>query len=175
KARCRPYRSLTDMPRLLSVNSYHYRRGGADAVYFDHAELMESLGWENAYFAMHHPQNVESQWSRHFVDEIQLGHDYTLRQKVTKASKVVYSFEARRRLSGLIDEFRPDLAHLHNIYHHQSPSILPVLAQAGIPVVLTAHDLKIACPNNKMLARDGICERCKGHRYWNVIRQRCVH
>ena len=30
------------MPHLLSMNSYHYRRGGAEAVYFDHAALFET-------------------------------------------------------------------------------------------------------------------------------------
>ena len=162
------------MPRLLSVNSYHYRRGGADGVYFDHAALMEASGWQNAYFAMHHPRNEASDYSRFFVDEIQFGHDYSLPDKLVKATKVVYSLEAQRKLRALIAEYRPDVAHLHNIYHHLSPSILPVLRKAGIPVVMTAHDLKIACPNNKMFARDGICERCKGHRYRNVVLQRCV-
>lgn len=161
-------------PRLLSVNSYHYRRGGADAVYFDHAALLESLGWQNAFFAMHHPQNIASPWDRYFCDEIQFGHDYSIGQKLVKAGKVVYSFEARRRLRELFADFRPDVAHLHNIYHHQSPSILSVLTAAGVPVVMTAHDLKIACPNNKMLTANGICERCRVHRYWNVVQNACV-
>ena len=160
--------------RLLSINSYHYRRGGADAVYLDHAALMESLGWKNAFFAMHYPQNDPTEWSRYFIDEIQFGHDYSLGQKIVKASKVIYSFEAQRKLRHLIADFQPDIAHIHNIYHHQSPSILPVLKRAGIPSVMTAHDLKIACPNNKMLNRTGICERCKGGRFHEVIRYRCV-
>lgn len=162
------------MPRLLSINSYHYRRGGADAVYLDHAALMEELGWENAFFSMHHPLNQPSPWSKYFVDEIQIGHQYTLVEKVVKATKVIYSFEAQRKLQGLIADFRPDIAHLHNIYHHLSPSILPVLKRAGIPAVMTAHDLKIACPNNKMLTRNGVCERCKVGRYHQVVLNRCV-
>jgi glycosyltransferase involved in cell wall biosynthesis len=42
-------------------------------------------------------------------------------------------------------------------------------------VVLTAHDLKIACPNYRMLSGNEICERCKGGRFHNVVIQRCVH
>jgi glycosyltransferase involved in cell wall biosynthesis len=162
------------VPRLLSINSYHYRRGGADAVYLDHAALMESLGWQNAFFSMHHPQNGPSPWSRYFVDEIQFGHRYTLAEKIAKATKVVYSFEAQRKLRALITDYRPDLAHLHNIYHHLSPSILSTLKRAGVPAVMTAHDLKIACPNNKMLNRTGVCERCRGGRYYQAVRYRCV-
>ncbi len=163
------------MPRLLSINNYHYRRGGADAVYLDHAALMERLGWENAFFSMHFPANEPCRWSNYFVDEIQIGHRYSPLQKAVKATKVVYSFEARRKLRRLLREYRPDVAHVHNIYHHISPSILPVLRQEKVPVVMTAHDLKIACPNNKMLTGDGVCERCKGGRYREAVAHRCIH
>ncbi len=162
------------MPKLLSLNSYHYRRGGSDAVYFDHAALVGEVGWENGFFSMHHPQNISSPWSRHFVDELEFGHAYRLPQKLVMASKVIYSFEARRKLKGLLSEFRPDVAHVHCIYHHLSPSVLPLLREEGIPVVLTAHDLKIACPAYKMLNRGGVCERCKTGSVLNVVKHRCV-
>jgi len=161
--------------RLLSINSYHYRRGGADAVYFDHAALMETEGWENAFFSMHYPDNKPSSWSRYFVDEIQIGHNYSMAQKFVKATKVIYSFEAKRKLRQLLQDYNPDIAHIHNIYHHLSPSILSVLRHSAVPVVMTAHDLKIACPNNKMLTTDGVCERCKVGRYYQTVLNRCVH
>jgi glycosyltransferase involved in cell wall biosynthesis len=163
------------MPHLLSINSYHYRRGGADAVYLDHAALMESIGWRNTFFSMRHPDNLPCETSEYFVDEIQIGHDYTLAQKAIKATQVIYSLQARRRLSALIRARQPDIAHVHNIYHHLSPSILPLLGELGIPAVMTAHDLKIACPNNKMLNAGGVCERCKGGRYHQAVLNRCVH
>jgi glycosyltransferase involved in cell wall biosynthesis len=49
-----------------------------------------------------------------------------------------------------------------------------VLTEAGIPAVMTAHDLKLACPNYKMLNRTGLCERCKDGSLLNVVRHRCV-
>ena len=124
--------------------------------------------------AMHHPRNLDSPWSRYFVDELEFGQTSGLLDKAVKASKVVYSFEAQRKLRQLLAEFRPDVAHLHCIYHHLSPSVLPVLHRAGIPVVLTAHDLKLACPAYKMLNRTGICERCRTGSVLNVVRFRCV-
>lgn len=136
---------------------------------------MEALGWENAFFSMNFPKNEPTDWSRYFVDEIQIGHKYSLWEKCTKATKVIYSFEAQRNLRRLIEDYKPDISHIHNIYHHLSPSVLPVLKESGIPVVMTAHDLKIACPNNKMLASDGICERCKPGRFYNAAIHRCIH
>ena len=163
------------MPRLLSINNYHYRRGGADIVYLEHAALFERLGWQTAYFAMQHPKNLPSEWSEYFVEEIELGNDYPLAAKVGKSLKAIYSFEAQRKLQRLLQRFEPTIAHLHNIYHHISPSILSTLRESGTPVVLTAHDLKIACPNYRMLSGNEICERCKGGRFHNVVIQRCVH
>lgn len=162
------------MPNLLSINNYHYRRGGSDAVYLEHAALLESIGWRNAFFSMHHPRNFETPWSKYFIDELEFGHSYSLSQKLLMASKVVYSLEAQRKLKRLLQEFPADVAHLHCIYHHLSPSILATLRDAGVPVVMTAHDLKIACPAYKMLNSDGICERCRDGSLFNVVKQRCI-
>jgi glycosyltransferase involved in cell wall biosynthesis len=164
----------TGQRRLLSLNSYHYRRGGSDVVYLEHDALFRELGWETAVMSMHHPRNLESPWSRYFVDELEFGQASGFVDKVVKAGKVVWSREAQAKLRALLGVFRPDVAHLHCIYHHLSPSVLPVLREAGIPVVLTAHDLKLGCPAYKMLNRTGICERCRDGTVLNVVRYRCI-
>nr|WP_203564140.1 glycosyltransferase family 4 protein [Deefgea sp. CFH1-16] len=143
-------------------------------MYFEHAALMEELGWENAFFSMCHPKNFDSIWSKYFVDEIEFGHSYSIFDKFKMASKVIYSFEAKNNISSLVDDFKPDIAHLHCIYHHLSPAIIPALKKSGIPVVMTAHDLKIACPAYKMLNETGICEKCNGGSLLNVVKHKCV-
>jgi glycosyltransferase involved in cell wall biosynthesis len=162
------------LPKLLKINTYHYRRGGSDVVYLEHAALMGARGWSTAYFAMHHPKNEPCEWSPYFVNELEFGQAYSLRAKLAMASKVVYSFEAQHKLRSLLAAFHPDVAHLHCIYHHLSPAILPVLREQGVPAVMTAHDLKIACPAYKMLNRTGVCERCKGGNLTHVVLNRCV-
>lgn len=164
-----------EKPRLLSLNTYHYRRGGSDVAFLENDKLFAGLGWETAVFAMHHPDNEASAWSEYFTDELEFGFDYSLPRKIVMAGKVVYSFEARKKLKRLLDNWMPDVAHVHCIYHHISPSVLSLLHKRGIPTVMTAHDLKLACPAYKMLNRTGICERCKHGNLLNVVRYRCVH
>lgn len=162
------------MSRLLSINSYYYRRGGAEAVFLEHNRLFKEIGWQVVPFAMRHPKNLPNEWESYFADEIEFGEDYSIWQKVIMASKIIYSFEARQKISHLIDAIRPDIAHAHNIYHHLSPSLFAELKGQGIPTVMTLHDLKLACPAYKMLTHDGICERCKGGAIWNLVQHRCV-
>lgn len=162
------------MSTLLAINNYYYYRGGAETVFLEQNRILASAGWDVVPFCMQHPKNLPTPWSEFFVNEIEFGSDYGVARKVASAAKVIYSFEAKRKLAKLLDRVRPDIAHAHNIYHHISPSILSVLARRGVPIVLTLHDLKIACPAYNMLAADGICERCKGGHLHNVLVNRCI-
>jgi glycosyltransferase involved in cell wall biosynthesis len=162
------------VPRLLIANNYWYRRGGADVAALEQAALFRRRGWEVAEFAMRHPSNQPSAWDHHFVDEIELGHRYGPARQVLNAGRVVWSGQARRRLAALVDEARPDVAHLHNVYHHISPAIIPLLARRGVPVVLTTHDLKLACPAYQMLSDGEVCQRCRDGGLRQVVRHRCL-
>ncbi len=162
------------MNTLLSINNYHYLRDGSEAVYLEHNRLFEALDWQVVPFSMQHPNNTASRWQEYFVTEIEFGHDYSLVQKFARLPKVIYSFEARKKLTRLLQTVRPSVAHCHSIYHHISPSILAVLQAHNIPVVMTLHDLKPACPAYHMYRRGEICERCKGGKLHNVVSQRCV-
>jgi len=160
---------------LLSINNYHYARGGAEVVFFRHNGLLTDAGWSVVPFCMQHDHNDPSAWSDHFVEEIELDAPRDgLATKVRKGLKAVYSMEAREKIRDVIDYIEPDVCHAHNVYHHISPSILAVIHDRGIPLVMTLHDLKIACPAYSMLARDGVCERCRTGELFNVFTQRCI-
>ncbi|WP_429811198.1 glycosyltransferase family 4 protein [Ensifer sp. B1-9] len=160
--------------RLLAINNYFYRRGGAEAVFFDHMKMFGEIGWDVVPFAMQHEDNEPSPWSDHFVSEIEYGRRTNLLRKVVQAASVIYSREAQRNIDRLIHSVRPSIAHAHNVYHHLSPAIFSTLKQAGIPVVMTAHDLKLACPSYKMLRDGTVCEDCRGGHVYNVLRNRCI-
>ncbi|MCZ4090865.1 glycosyltransferase family 4 protein [Sinorhizobium psoraleae] len=160
--------------RLLAINNYFYRRGGAETVFFDHMAMFGEIGWDVVPFAMQHDSNEASPWSEYFVSEIEYGRKTGLLRKVSQAASVIYSVEAQRNIARLIERVRPSVAHAHNVYHHLSPAIFSTLKSAGIPVVMTVHDLKLACPSYKMLRDGKVCEDCSGGRIYNVLRHRCV-
>ena len=166
--------AIRPVPRLLAINNYFYRRGGAEAVFLDEMQMMRELGWDVVPFAMQHPLNPTSEWSDYFVSEIEYGHAYGPLTKVRQAASVIYSREAQAKLKALMARWRPTVAHAHNVYHHLSPAIFSTLKAAGVPLVMTAHDLKLACPAYKMLRAGAVCERCKGGHVENVLLNRCM-
>jgi glycosyltransferase involved in cell wall biosynthesis len=159
---------------LLAINNYHYRRGGAEVVFLEHTRMFENIGWQVVPFAMRHPNNFATPWSDYFPDEIEFGASYGLGAKLVRSSRVIYSMQARRNMHRLLARIRPQVAHVHNIYHHLSPSILPPLKRCGIPVVMTLHDLKLACPAYTMMSGGKPCERCRGGKLYNVAVNRCI-
>lgn len=166
--------SSINQKALLSANNYFYPRGGADIVFLKHNKLLEDNGWKVIPFSMRHKNNIQSYWSGYFVSEIEFGKKYSILEKLYISTKVIYSIEARSRLKRLLDERHFKICHCHNIYHHVSPSILPLIKSYDIPIVMTLHDLKLACPNYQMLTRNSICERCRGKKYYNVVKYRCI-
>lgn len=160
------------MPQLMSINNYYYRRGGSEAVYFEHNRLFAEAGWDVVPFSMANALNLPSPWAGHFAADSEGGG--TAFAKVSRALSAIYSRDAARRIRTLIDLGRPNVAHAHNIYHHLSPSILVELRRRNVPVVMTLHDLKLVCPAYKMHTQDRVCEDCRGGALRHVIKNRCI-
>ena len=159
--------------RVLMVNKFCFGRGGAEHYMFRLADLLEARGVESLYFASRHPSNRPCAQERFFVSESDFEHPGPGLARARLAGRAVYSLEARRRISSLLEAEPVDLAHLHNIYHHLSPSILEPLHRRGIPVVMTVHDYKLVCPVYLLLSNGEICERCVGGHFSNAVRHRC--
>lgn len=162
--------------KVLMCNSFYYIRGGADRHFLELSEQLVAHGHEVIPFSMHHEQNLPSAYSDYFLSYIDFPTAMRapgVQPKLKVLERVVYSREAQKQIKQLIADTKPDIAHIHGIAHETSPSILPAIKEAGIPVVQTLHDYKLLCPNTSFTAQGQICERCKGHKYYNVIRYRC--
>ena len=110
--------------RILYCNKYNYPFSGTEVYLFQLMELMRSEGHEVALFSMSDPRGSPTSYDRYFVPHIDFKKQSGILQKARGAAHAIYSSEARRRIRAMIKEFRPDVAHLRNIYHHLSPSIL---------------------------------------------------
>jgi glycosyltransferase involved in cell wall biosynthesis len=73
----------------------------------------------------------------------------------------------------MIADFRPDVAHVRNIYHHLSPSVLWELKKQGVPVVYHLNDFKVLCASYNLVLRGEACEACKGGEFWHALKEKC--
>lgn len=159
--------------RIAIINKFFYRRGGSESAFFSTIQLLEGKGHRVIPFAMRHPMNEESPYSSYFVSEVDLRGRNSIWGKLSTASRIIYSTEARRKLSNLLARELVNIAHLHNIHHQLSPSIIVELKSRNIPIVMTLHDYKMVCPTYSLLDAKGICEQCSGGRYWHVLAASC--
>lgn len=161
--------------RILLINKYHFLKGGAERSYFDTAEVLAKNGHDLAFFSMKHPNNRPSRWSKYFIDEIDYD-DKTMGifSKIRAGLKIIYNAQARKNLENLIEDFKPDIVHLHNTYHQLSPSIIMALKKYNIPMVMTLHDYKLISPSYNLYVRGQIWEKSKNHKYYRCFTGKCV-
>lgn len=158
--------------RILSINKFYYIHGGSERYLFDLNAILENQGHQIIPFAMDHSRNEKSNYSRYFTSELDFSSE-NMMDKAQAGLNIIYSREAQNKLDALIKEVQPQIAHLHNIAHQLSPSILFALRQNKVPIIQTLHDLKLICPTYTMYTQGQVCERCITGQYINVLRYRC--
>jgi len=160
--------------RILQINKYYYVRGGAERYLFTISRLLEEAGHEVIPFSMRHERNEPTEYDRFFLPEVDYRRERPLAQRLREGARVIWNDEAFRRLSELIAETRPDVAHLHNIAHQLSGSVVAALAWAGVPAVQSLHDYKMVCPAYRRFRDGKPCDSCYRYRFWEAVRHSCV-
>ena len=159
--------------RILFCNKYNYPFSGTEVYLFEAMELLRSRGHEVALFSMADPRGSPTPYDHHFAPHVDFRERSGWFQKLRLAGRAIYSREARRRMRRMIEEFRPDVAHVRNIYHHLSPSILWELKAQKVPVVYHLNDFKVLCASYNLVLRGEACEACKGGQFWHALKEKC--
>ena len=110
--------------RILYCNKYNFGFSGTEAYLFETMELMRARGHEVALFSMADPRGRATAYDHNFVAYADFKRQGTVTTKTRLALHAIYSIEARNKIRNMIADFRPDVAHVRNIYHHLSPSNL---------------------------------------------------
>lgn len=160
--------------KILLVNKYHYVKGGSETYYFGLANLLTKLGHEVIFFAMADKNNHPCKDEQFFVSNVDFNGKTSKMQKVKAGFRVLYSFEAKKSISALIEKEKPDIVHINLVHRHITLSIIRAIKKYNIPIVYTVHDLNCVCPNHEMLVNGKVCELCLKGKYRNCIKQKCV-
>ncbi len=128
--------------RILVAHNRYQQSGGEDNVAAAEANLLRAHG--------------------HIVEQLELDNDRiqgVLSQAIA-AAESIYSFRAKGLVQRTLARVQPDVVHVHNFFPSFSPAIFDACFQAGVPVVHTLHNYRLAC-SGATLFRDGAaCEDC---------------
>jgi glycosyltransferase involved in cell wall biosynthesis len=162
------------MTRILHLNKFLFRFGGADAYMFDLAALQSEAGHDVGFYGMTHPENIDLPDSDLFAPYLELDPAPSgLGAKLMTVGSMMWNRRAMAGLTTYLERFQPDVVHAHNVYHHLSPAIFRVVKAAGLPLVMTAHDYKLVCPSYHLLDKGEVCDDCVGGKFHRALVRRC--
>lgn len=159
--------------KILLSNKFFYPRGGDCIHTIQLKKLLEQKGHQVAVFSMDFPENLESIYSEYWPSEVSFENKKP--KKLISALKRPFGvLEVSEKWNRLLNEFEPDIVHLHNIHSQLSPIIAEESKKQNIPVVWTLHDYKLLCPTYTFMDNTGnVCEDCL-KKPKSVITKKCI-
>ena len=156
--------------RILIVSKFFYPRGGACVVAMGTRELLLEAGHQVRVFAMRYPLNIDLPDCAFYTSQISF--DGSLSSKFKAFQRLLGWGDVAKDFKKVIDDFKPDVIHAHNIHSYLSPIVCEIAHNAKIPVVWTLHDFKLICPAYTFRKNDGsICDLATSE--CHVFRNKC--
>lgn len=143
--------------RILVIHNKYGKHSGEETAVYAQIDLLREKGHTVfSYFR-----------SSEELETMPLG-------KMKAFANALYNPKSIRALNELMEQEKPDIVHIHNLYPFISPAILPHIKKFNIPVFMTVHNYRLLCPNGLFYTHGNICEKCTGGiREWNAIINNC--
>lgn len=143
--------------RILIVHNYLRAPSGENTVFEQEKALLESKGHDVITYTR---KNEEiNEWG--------------LTDRVALPFNLIWSRRSCHIIKNIIKEFKPAIAHFHNIFPLISPAVYHACQHMGIPVVQTLHHFRLVCPGALLFRNGQICEECAGLKFRSAIRHAC--
>lgn len=168
--------------KILMINKFLFPKGGAETYIFKLGNYLKNQGHEVQYFGMEHEGRCVGNEVNAYTSNMDF-HSRPGLPKLMYPIKTIYSFEARKKLRLVLNDFKPDVCHLNNFNYQLTPSIILEIEKwrkktgKKCRIVYTAHDYQLVCPNH-MLYNQNIgenCEKCLDGDYLNCVKGKCIH
>lgn len=166
--------------KILMVNKFLYPNGGSETYIFRLGEQLIKMGHEVQYFGMEHEGRCVKNSAEQYTKDMDF-HTASTLKKLSYPLKTIYSADAKKKITIVLNDFQPDIVHLNNFNYQLTPSIITAVREyekkAGkkIKIVYTAHDYQLICPNHMLYNNGEICENCLGGKFINCTKGRCIH
>ena len=161
--------------RILIVNKFLFENGGSETYIFRLGEYFQSIGHEVQFFGMEDERNiVGNKWN---ILTKNLTFKKISLRTLLYPFKIIYSREARCKIKRIMELFDPDVVHLNNINFQITPSIIYEIHKHKIPIIFTAHDYQLICPNHMLYQPNKSipCEKCISSGFIHCVKNNCIH
>lgn len=164
------------------INKFLHPNGGSETYIFKLGECLKEYGNEVQYFGMEHENRCVGNNVGAYTSNMDF-HGGSKLSKITYPIKTIYSYEARKKIRKVLDDFQPDVCHLNNFTYQLTPSIILEINKwrkenrRTCKIVFTAHDYNLVCPNhmlNNPLTHKN-CTNCLGGHFINCVKGKCIH
>lgn len=165
--------------KIINAHKWDCGSGGAGRFYLNHEKIMLSRGHEVIPWATAYSGNRGGAVSQDFfaprsVDFGQFDKLGVL-EKLSVAARVVWHLPAARALTEAIDHFKPDIVHLHNVYHQFSGSVIDAAAACDVPIVQSLHDFSHFCIQSHFYRDGAPCYKCLDGGLYQGVRYKCFN
>lgn len=164
--------------KILMVNKFLYPKGGAETYVIKLGEYLKAQGNEVEYFGTYHENNIVKNSLNLYVSPTELNKISI--KNIFKVFKLIYSREAKNKISKLLNQYKPDLILLNNIEYHLTPSIILAIGKykeknKNAKLFYVSHDYQLICPSHGLFDTDiNPCEKCLTGNYWNCFKTKCL-
>ncbi|MBE6740862.1 MAG: glycosyltransferase family 4 protein [Ruminococcaceae bacterium] len=167
--------------KILIINKFLHPNGGSETYIFRLGDYLKSVGHEVQYFGMEHEGRCVSNDLDLYTENMDF-HGGSKLKKLTYPVKTIYSRDAKKKLTAVLNNFQPDVIHINNFNYQLTPSIIYASQKyrrkikKKVNIVFTAHDYQLLCPNHMFFdMNDNICEKCLGGNFKNCAKNNCIH
>jgi glycosyltransferase involved in cell wall biosynthesis len=123
----------------------------------------------------------EDNYVRQQVDLLRTNHDVELLEfrneglggNAKTAAQMTLSRSQIDKVGTVLDGFKPEVVHIHNMYPAAGPAVHLAAAKRQVPLVMTVHNFRLRCPNGYMFTEGEPCRRCEGGMYAHATLHDC--
>lgn len=144
--------------RVLYIHNDYHKPSGEEHAANELYKLLESHGHEVRWFR-----------------KTTKGIEDNLGMKLKSFYQGVFRPSIRREIEPVLEDFRPSIVVVQNIYPFISSAIFKPIKDRKIPIVMRCPNYRLFCPGGLALSSKGeVCEKCwQGGKEWHCVLNNC--
>ena len=141
---------------ILIIHNFYAGYGGENNIVKEQYKLLKNMN-HNVFMFKRHNDQIKN-------------------KNIVYVFKNLFFKKLNQEIKKIIKEFKPDIAHVHNVFPLISSQIYNILWQYKIPIIQTVHNYRFACPNGIMFKNGKICDKClSSNNFFECVYNKCYN